>query len=416
MPDHIPRLNHATMYALRGKPYSETVYEVLNVFLQNEIPEKTLRAIVEESYTFAVPVEHIADRFLLRLDQGPTASFKDFAAQCMARLTEYFLKEEKKTLTILTATSGDTGGAVAAAFHNREHIRVVVLFPQKEISERQRKQMTTLGGNVTAVAVQGKFDDCQRMVKQAFADTGLANSNLSSANSINVGRLLPQIVYYWYGWAHVAKNPDKEIIFSVPSGNLGNLMAGLLAKRMGLPVRKFIAATNENDEFPKFLASGRYSPVVPSRACLSNAMNVGHPSNLARIVDFYGGAIDEKGIISKEPDMDAMRRDIASFSVSDEETKAAIKNAYRDFGILLEPHGAVGWTGLEKFLGNSTPQVPAAVLETAHPAKFPEPVKETTGVDPMLPEGMQGLETKKEELETIAADFGELKNLLQNIQ
>ena len=280
--------------------------------------------------------------------------------------------------------------------------------------------MTTLGKNITAVAVDGKFDDCQAMVKQAFSDPELKLLNLSSANSINFGRLLPQIVYYFYAYSKLVNKEEKgeEVIFAVPSGNFGNLMAGLIAKKMGLPVYKFIAATNENDEFPKFLETEKYIPVQPSRACISSAMNVGHPSNLARIFDLYNGQMNEKGEINKMPNIDVMRKDIFSISISDNETRATIKNLYDKNKIILEPHGAVSWTGLEKFQKQEvTTKSPilSVSLETAHPAKFPEELQTILQINPELPKSMLDLADKKEVFKKIPADYKNFKKFLSNI-
>jgi threonine synthase len=262
-----------------------------------------------------VPVEKADDLdYILRLDRGPTASFKDFAARMMARLMQHFLSMEGRNLTILTATSGDTGSAVANAFLGLKNIDVIILFPAGEITDIQRKQMTTLKKNIKVLAVNGKFDDCQHLVKTAFRDPALSHIPLSSANSINIGRLLPQSVYYFHAWAELSGN-EKPVVFSVPSGNFGNLMGGVIAKKMGLPVEKFIIATNENDEVPVYFRSGNYRPIVPSLNCISSAMNVGHPSNLARLIAVYGGVMDEKGNISSAPDMDKMVKDFFSVSI-----------------------------------------------------------------------------------------------------
>src|SRR5450755_4321708 len=271
----------------------------------------------------------------MRLGQGPTASFKDFAALMMARLLGRFLQEDGKQLTILTATSGDTGAAVAHAFHNVPGIRVIVLFPFDEVSVSQRKLMTTLRDNVRTVAVDGKFDDCQAMVKRAFSDPDLRHIPLSSANSINIGRLLPQSVYYFYAASRLAKS-DEKIVFSIPSGNFGDAMGAVVAREMGLPVKKIIASVNDNDAFPKFLANGIYEKISPSRNSVSNARNVGHPSNLARLVAVYGGQMDETGKIKRLPDLAAMRRDIFSTSISDARTVAGVREVWSNFQLLLE--------------------------------------------------------------------------------
>jgi threonine synthase len=353
-----------------------------------------------------VSLDRVRDRlFVMRLDRGPTASFKDFAARAMARMMRTFLRQQGGKLVILTATSGDTGSAVAAAFHNVERIRVVVLFPEKEVTARQRKQMTTLGGNVQIISIDGKFDDCQALVKQAFADPELKRIPFSSANSINIGRLLPQSVYYFYAWARL-NECGESAIFSVPSGNFGDMCGGMLALRMGLPASRFLIATNSNDEFPRFLETGKYAKVIPSRVCISSAMNVGHPSNLPRLVALYGGAMDEQGNVSKQPDFSAMRRDMWSKSISEERTRAAIVDTWKNHKVMLEPHGAVGWAALEDYLAlppsspepqnPRTPEPLCVSLETAHPAKFPEEITRLTGVDPELPPALQGLDAKPE--------------------
>jgi len=415
MPNYIPEISLPEIRLMKDMPYWEVAFNVTNKFLKEDIPENELKRITKEAYNYDIPLEKVHKKFyyLMRLDQGPTASFKDFAARMMARLMKYFLKKENKNLLILVATSGDTGGAIANAFYDLENLRVVVLFPLKEVSERQRKQMTTLGENITAVAVNGKFDDCQTMVKQAFADPELDYLDLSSANSINFGRLLPQTVYYFYAYSKLARGTE-EIIFSVPSGNFGNLMGGLIAKKMGLPVYKFIAAVNENDEFPRFLETGKYQPIKPSRNCISNAMNVGHPSNLARVIDLYGGQMDEKGEIQKIPDLDSIKKDIFSASISDNETRAIMKDVYQKHRIILEPHGAVSWAGLERFLSQIKTSSLSVSLETAHPAKFPEEIKKILGIEPELPESLKGLEKKKERFKNISSNYKDFIQFLKD--
>jgi len=288
---------------------------------------------------------------------------------------------------------------------------MVVLFPRDEVSGRQRKQMTTLGGNVTVISVEGKFDDCQAMVKRAFSDPDLKKIRFSSANSINIGRLLPQSVYYAYAYARLAKG-GQPITFSVPSGNFGDMMGGLLAKRMGVPVEKFVIATNANDEFPKFVNSGQYSTIVPSRVCISNAMNVGHPSNLARFVDLYGGQMNETGLIVADPNMAAVRRDIYATSVDDESTRATIKGTYEKYKTVLEPHGAVAWAGLMRYWESGAQPQLAVSIETAHPAKFPEEITKLIGVDPALPPSLAGLDHKQEQYQSMGMDYSQFKEIL----
>jgi threonine synthase len=354
----------------------------------------------------------------MRLDRGPTASFKDFAARMMGRLMQYYLKIENRKLLILTATSGDTGSAVANAFYGLDNVQIVVLFPKGEVTGRQRKQMTTLGKNVHILALDAKFDDCQALVKQAFADPQLQHLSLSSANSINIGRLIPQIVYYFYAYSRLQDEPGGQICFSVPSGNFGDMMGGILAMKMGLPVKKFVIATNENDEFPNYLRTGVYKKIEPSRNCISSAMNVGHPSNLSRLVALYGGIMDEKGNILQPAAMDKMRNDIFSVSITDEQTRETIREAYDSYGVLLEPHGAVGWAGLQEYLKTSARaalvEQLCVSLETAHPAKFPDEIMKILSIDPPLPESLKGIEDKPELFGEMPNDYRMFKKYLQD--
>lgn len=404
-PETLPAFRRADLAAFARLSYADIAFRVLWPFAQGSIPEDQLAAFCREAYDFPVPLEAVGDRIhVLRLDRGPTASFKDFAARMMARMLGGFVRETGRPLTILTATSGDTGSAVANAFHGIDGIRVLVLFPEGEVSNRQRRQMTTLGGNIRTAAVKGKFDDCQALVKGAFADPTLERLSLSSANSINIGRLLPQSVYYFYAASRLAA-AGEPIVFSVPSGNFGDLMGAVLAGRMGLPLHRLVVPVNANDEFPRFLATGQYAPVVPSRDCLSNAMNVGHPSNLARLVSAYGGRMDETGRIHAAPDLGAMRRDLFSTSVSDDLTRRTILEAWTQRRLLLEPHGAVGWRGLLDYQAAATPTAgPAVVLETAHPAKFPEEIERILGFTPEVPPALAALESLREDYDRLPAD------------
>lgn len=413
LPKEFPKLTWQEMAAFAKLPYHEIAFRVLSKYTSGIIPDAELSAMCRSAYNFPVPLEIINVRiFLMRLDQGPTASFKDFAAQMMARMFGRFLREDGKQVTILTATSGDTGSAVAHAFHNIPGVRVIVLFPFSEVSVSQRKLMTTLKDNIRSVAIVGKFDDCQAMVKRAFADQDLKHIPLSSANSINIGRLLPQSVYYFYAASRVAQ-AGEPVVFSIPSGNFGDTMGAVVAREMGLPVRKIIATVNENDAFPKFLASGVYQKICPSRNSLSNAMNVGHPSNLARLVAIYGGQMDEAGKIHRQPDLAAMRRDIFSSSISDARTVTGVKEFWDHFQLLLEPHGAVAWQGFEDWsatepLGNS----PAVIVETANPAKFPEEVERVVGWPPDVPTNMLASLQLPEDFDRMGADYEKFKAYL----
>lgn len=420
MPEIIPYLSKKEIQLFKDKEYYEIAFYVLNKFLENDLPPEILMEIVKNSYNFEVPIRKISENlYILFLDRGPTASFKDFAARFMAGVMDYFAKIEGINLTILVATSGDTGGAIASAFYEKENAKVVILFPLDEITDIQRKQMTTLNKNIISVGVKGKFDDCQNLVKIAFNDRDLKHLNLTSANSINISRLLPQSVYYFYSFSKI--NSEK-VVFSVPSGNFGNLMGGVIAKKMGLPIEKFIVAVNENDEFPKFLKTGQYIPIIPSKKCNSNAMNVGHPSNLARLIDLYGGWLyDERdkngkvlkyGVLGKKPDMDILRKDFISFSITDEEVIETIKRFFYEYKIILDPHGAVGISAYQKSEIKNT----VISLETAHPGKFKEIIKEALGFEPEIPESLTELMNKEEKYFIIENKYDSFKEFLKGIK
>lgn len=410
MPTKIPKLSKNEILALKGKPYSEAAYMILRKFLHYEIKDSELKKITKQAYNFSIPIERIDDAaFLARLDQGPTASFKDFAAQLMARLM-HRLKPKNKKITILVATSGDTGSAMGEAYRGLEGIKVYILYPKKEVSSIQKKHMDTIGKNVKSIAIDGKFDDCQRLVKEAFADPDLKKLNLTSANSINIGRILPQIAYYFYAYANIA---DKLMpaAFSIPSGNLGNSLGCEIARRMGLPVKKIIIATNENDEFPRFLRNGIYKKVEPSRACLSNAMNVGNPSNLARYFELYKGIVDKEGIVHKKPNLREMRKYLYSAAISDAETAKTIKDTYKRHGLIVEPHGAVGIAALEKYRKIDGKTL-AICIETAHPAKFPEIIKKELKISPKMPAAMKRIYHRKGRAECLSGSYASFKKYL----
>ncbi|MBM4314254.1 MAG: threonine synthase [Deltaproteobacteria bacterium] len=412
MPEQIPVLPIEAFRTIKGAPYTEAAMLVAEAFLAEEIPVETLRRIIDDAYSYPVPLENVfARKYILRLDQGPTASFKDFAARMMARLMSA-IRNPGKRLNVLVATSGDTGSAVGDAFRGVEGIDVTILYPRDEVSGRQKRQLDTIGQNVQAVSVDGKFDDCQNLVKQAFSDPAFANLNLTSANSINFGRILPQIIYYVYAWAQLARETES-VVFSVPSGNFGDALGCEYARRMGLPVEKLVMPTNENDAFPRFLETGVYAKVSPSRACLSNAMNVGHPSNLARFFDLYGGTVDRTGFVHRLPDIDEMKTRIYSVSISDRETKKTIKKVYDQYKVLLEPHGAVGWRGLEVYLELFGDFPLCISLETAHPAKFPDEIGELLGIAPDLPQSMKDIDERSGHPAFLPNDYGEFKTFLE---
>lgn len=409
MPNRLPELYKEEILSLKDRPYYEVAFEILKKYLKDDVSDEKLKEICEDAYTFSVPIEKITgDIYLARMDQGPTASFKDFAAQVMSRLMEE-LKEENQEITVLVATSGDTGSAIGTAYKGLDDIKVYILYPELEVSEGQRKQLNAIGGNTVAIAIDGKFDDCQRLVKQAFGNSELKGLNLTSANSINIGRILPQIVYYFYSYVNVM-DEIRPVTFSVPSGNFGNSLGCEIARRMGLPVSPLIIATNENDEFPKFLESGVYEKVDPSRKCLSNAMNVGNPSNLARYFNLYGGIVDKEGNVHREPDVLEMRENLYSVSISDEETVKTIQEIYGNYNVLLEPHGAVGVAALMNHYKKV--DKPALCFETAHPSKFPEIIEETLKITPDPHPSLVDIDRRVIEPEHLPNDYEAFKEYL----
>ena len=364
---------------------NETIaFEVIRQFVGDEIPETTLKQIIAETLCFYFPlVEVEKDVYSLELFHGPTMAFKDVGARFMARCLAYFNKDKSNSKnTVLVATSGDTGGAVASGFLGVEGVEVVILYPSGKVSDIQEKQLTTLGQNIIALEVDGVFDDCQDMVKKAFLDESLHHKNLTSANSINIARWLPQMFYFFFAYKQL-KQSGKSLVVSCPSGNFGNICAGILAKKLGLPIEHFVASTNANDTVPRFLENGTYEP-KPSKATISNAMDVGNPSNFVRIQEMYGN------------DLKAFEKDFSSFSFSDAETTDALKHIYEISGYIAEPHGAVGYLGLKKQLQNNTESI-GVFLETAHSVKFLEIVEETLNVKLPIPvqiESMMGKEKK----------------------
>jgi threonine synthase len=382
MPAAIPSLSETRDPAFVVGPWPKRASVVMQTLFTNSMAPDVLNQIVLDALSFPVPLVKISDRiWVLELFRGPTLAFKDVGARFMARLLAHFRKDEADAVTVLTATSGDTGGAVAQAFHGLGGVRVVVLFPDGKVTPRQERQFSTLGGNVTAVAVQGDFDACQRMAKEAFrerTESGVGGSLLTSANSINVGRFLPQATYFWEAWARLreAETNRTNILFSVPSGNFGNLAAGLLAKATGLPECSFLAATNENDVVPKYLLTGRFQP-RPSVRTHSTAMDVGNPSNLRRILHLYSN------------DLNAIRRDLVGRRVSDSETMECIRRVHRTYGYVLDPHSAVGFHALEEEMESRQDTV-GVLLATAHPAKFAEVVEPVLGEPLPIPPELSG--------------------------
>ncbi len=418
VPAEVPRLRQG-WEASQGS-FAELAVDFLWPYCEGTFSRGELADLCASAYDFAVPLEEAgAGRWVLRLDRGPTGSFKDFAARFLARAVSMLLARRGETSLVLTATSGDTGSAVGHAFRGVAGVKVLILFPRAEVSERQRKQMTTLGANVRALGVDSSFDGCQELVKAAFADPSLAPLRLCSANSINIGRLLPQAVYYLFAaralrQAGVLARPR----FAVPCGNFGNLAAALLAQRAGFAVRRFVVATNANDEVPRYLSSGAYHPLRPSRPCLSNAMNVGHPSNWARIMAWYGGHMLMDGRVVRAADLAALRRDLFAVAVDDGATMAAMRAAWQGAGVVLEPHGAVAWEGLTRYLAQASAEAaaaPAVVLATAHPAKFPELVAQATGRLPEAPAWLQQLDAVDDAFAVIAPEAAALHEALWSL-
>ena len=417
LPSSLPVISQRELAGFPCKEYHQIAFSILYKIIGSEIDKEELSQLCASAYNFDIPLEKVYDRkYIMRLDHGPTASFKDFAARMMSLLMQYYLSINNQHLTILTATSGDTGSAVANAFFGLQNINAIILYPASEVTLMQRKQMTTLQNNINVVAIDGKFDDCQSLVKMAFRDPALSEIPLTSANSINIGRLLPQSVYYFYAYSKLGTNPDEKAVFSVPSGNFGNLMGGLIAKKMGLPVKKFIISTNDNNEVPEFLNTGNYKKIEPSKNCISSAMNVGHPSNLARIVAIYGGIMDEFGTIIKMPDLKQMHEDLFAVSVTDEETRNTIDDVYRKYKLLLEPHGAVAWKGIKDYSTlqrNSLRKKQLYIsLETAHPAKFASELRKILNIEPDEPASLAGLMLKPEHFFSLENSYEALKDFI----
>jgi threonine synthase len=398
-PVSIPKWDEEMLNALKSMEKDEMGYRVMKPYVGDAIPEDTLRRIVHETLDFPIPLVPVNDRIAsLELFHGPTLAFKDVGARFMSRCLGHFSTERDGRIIVLVATSGDTGGAVANGFFGVEGVDVVILYPSGKVSPVQEKQLTTLGKNIHALEVDGNFDDCQRMVKQAFADQELRSKVfLTSANSINIARWLPQQLYYILAWQQWTG--DRPPVISVPSGNFGNICAGMMAWASGLPVSHFIAACNANDTVPRFLSSGDYHPhaAIPT---ISNAMDVADPSNFVRILEIFR----EKGLLS---DM------LQSVSISDTETSATIGRVRKEHGYLLDPHGAVGFLALERWLTNH-PEESGYLLETAHPVKFPDSVEAATGETIKIPDHVRPLMSAQKKSTLISASDSELKDWLSS--
>lgn len=376
----------------------EIAFEAIRQFVSEEIPETILKDILSDVLDFDFPIVGIEENVAtLELFHGPTMAFKDVGARFMAHCLSHFSSNTENEVTVLVATSGDTGGAVANGFLGVKGVKVVILYPNGKVSDIQERQLTTLGQNITALKVNGTFDDCQKMVKMAFLDEELLkNMQLTSANSINVARWLPQLFYFLFAYKQL-KSKGKELVLSVPSGNFGNICAGMVAQRLGMPVKHFVASTNVNDTVPEFMRTGNYSP-KPSTATISNAMDVGDPSNFIRIRHLF------------EDNFDTLGQSLSSYSFTDAETKQAMKEIYNSTGYITDPHGAVGYLGLKKYQ-NNYPETYGVFLETAHPVKFLDVVEETIGFALDIPSQIQKVMDKEKKSVKISK-YSELKRYL----
>lgn len=400
MPYEIKPLPKSFFDEIENLSFQEIAYRVADAFFGEDVPAETLKYIVYDTLNFDVPAVKVKDNiYSLELFHGPTLAFKDVGGRFMARLLGYFIRKEgKKEVNVLVATSGDTGSAVANGFLGVEGIHVYVLYPKGKVSEIQEKQFTTLGKNITAIEVDGTFDDCQALVKNAFMDKELnAHMQLTSANSINVARFLPQSFYYFYAYAQMKKQGLADnLVVCVPSGNFGNITAGLFGKKMGLPIKRFIAANNRNDIFYQYLKTGKYNP-RPSIATIANAMDVGDPSNFARIIDLYGGSHDK------------IAAEISGETYTDEQISETVQKVYEETGYLLDPHGACGYRALAEEL---QPGETGVFLETAHPAKFLQTVQNIIGADVKIPEKLQEFMRGKKLSVPMSKDFASFKEYL----
>jgi len=401
MPERIPTFSQEFINSLSEKSFREIAFAVAKEFVGEDVSSDQLKSIIDHTISFDAPLVEVEKNiFALELFHGPTLAFKDFGARFMSQMLGHFAKQQNREIVILVATSGDTGSAVANGFLGVDGTRVIVLYPKGKVSDIQEKQFTTLGKNITALEVNGTFDDCQRLVKQAFLDQELNQKFfLTSANSINIARLIPQSFYYFYAWSRLPKN--NNVVFSIPSGNFGNLTAGLIAKRMGLPIQHFIAATNINDIVPHYLITKEFQP-RSSASTISNAMDVGNPSNFARMLNLF------------EDDHSKMKNLITGCSFTDEETRDAMKKVFKKANYTLDPHGAIGYLGLKKYQSQS-PETVGVFLETAHPAKFLDVVESTLQTKVEIPDGLKFFLSKKKTSISCNADFNSFKSVLQEI-
>lgn len=397
MPDHIPVLEKEFIQNLNKYSFQEIAFIISRYFFKNSIEETALQDLIEDALNFPAPVIKLKeDTYILELFHGPTLAFKDFGARFMARVMNHYWKDEKQKLNILVATSGDTGGAVAAGFSGLENIEVTILYPKGKVSELQESQLTTWGGNIKSLEIEGDFDDCQKIVKTAFLDNDINKKlRLSSANSINIARLIPQSFYYFEAFKQITS--EKEVSFVVPSGNFGNLTAGLFAQKMGLPISKMVAATNANDIFTKYLQTGQYEP-RPAVSTLSNAMDIGSPSNFARIMDMHGSTWNK------------VSKNISSYSFDDENTISQIKRTHQENGYVLDPHTAVGVLAAHKHRQSHDENL--IILSTAHPVKFSKEMQPHLPFTIPYPALIESEMKKKGNKIILSNEFEEIKDFL----
>jgi len=401
MPEEIPQLDADFIAHLGDYTLPEIAFKVAANLLGDSIPADDLKNIIDDAINFDAPARKLdEDTYVLELFHGPSLAFKDFGARFMSRIMAYYLKDGEQMLDVLVATSGDTGGAVALGFLGVPNTRVTILYPKGKVSEIQRLQLCTNGQNIHAIEIDGTFDDCQHLVKQAFADAELnSNLRLTSANSINISRLIPQTFYYFHAYAQLLREGKKEVVFSVPSGNFGNIAAGLLAYKMGLPVKKFIAATNANDTVPRFLETGVYE-TRPSVQTYANAMDVGAPSNWVRIMNLFNN------------DRAEVLKIVSSFRYTDEDTLQAIKDIDANYNYVACPHTAIAWLALKAYQNESVEGATGVFLSTAHACKFPDIFPEEIAAKIEIPEQVDALLLKKIKATEMAADFDKFKAYL----
>jgi len=401
MPERLPRVPDKILKKCSQLTFPELAVEIARPLLGDDVPPKVLTEIIGEALNFDAPLVYLTENiYTLELFHGPTLAFKDFGARFMSRLMAYFIKDSDRSLNILVATSGDTGSAVANGFYRIPGINVIVLYPAGKISQIQEQQIATLSENITALEVQGTFDDCQWLVKHALTDKVISQSlAVSSANSISIARLIPQIFYYFRAYAQIQNSSYMELVISVPSGNFGNLTAGLMAKRMGLPVERFIAATNVNDVVPEYLRTGIFTPRT-SVPTISNAMDVGNPSNFARILDLYNY------------NYESIAKDLWGAGYTDEQTRQEIKRLFSQTGYICDPHSAIGSLALNDYLKNFNPNATGIFLETAHPAKFKPIVEEVIVTEIEVPERLARCLSLPKLSQPIANDYNQFKEFL----